>query len=114
MATTHSRRLRAPEGLLAGYGAAAVATLAGVALGGTGHPKLALAVLQLAVLVAATKMSLPVALVSAVVAWLFYDGFVIGRHGNLAWEGASGEWWLLVLVATAACGFALGWARHQG
>jgi hypothetical protein len=111
---THARQLRVSEGLLAGYGVAAVATLAGVALGGTGHPLLAFAVLELAVLAAATKMPLPAALGSAAVAWLFYDGFVIGRHGHLAWEGDRGAWWLLVLVAAGACGFALGWARQRG
>jgi K+-sensing histidine kinase KdpD len=110
---TSSRRGRAAEGALAGYCVVAAATIAAVAAGGTRHPLVALVVLALAVLAAARKMTLPAGLASGVMAWLFYDGFVIGRHGDLAWTGAREAWWLLVLVAAAAFGSALGlWTRH--
>jgi K+-sensing histidine kinase KdpD len=134
MATTHSRQLRVirgglaergpravldeqaestrrwgnAEGMLAGYCVIAAATIAVVAAGGTRHPLVALVVLALALLAATRRMTLPASLACGVMAWLFYDGFVIGRHGDLAWAGVREAWWLLVLLATAACGTALG------
>ncbi|WP_377268607.1 hypothetical protein [Peterkaempfera sp. SMS 1(5)a] len=38
--------------------------------------------------------------VVAVVSWLFYDGFVAHRYGDLAWSGSAAQ--LPVLVVTAA------------
>jgi hypothetical protein len=102
------RRWGNAEGTLAGYCVVAAATIAAVAAGGTRHPLVALVVLALAVLAAARRMRLPASLASGVMAWLFYDGFVIGRHGDLAWTGEREAWWLLVLVAAAACGSVLG------
>jgi hypothetical protein len=102
------RRWRHAEGPLAGYCVAAAATAVAVLAGGTRHPLVALAVLAFALLVAARRMTLPAALASAGIAWLFYDGFIIGRHAQLVWDGARGAWWLLVLVAAAVCGSVLG------
>ena len=138
MATAHSRQLRVipgglagsgprpvlddqppprpwrnAEGALAGYCVVAAATTAAVAAGGTRHPVVALVVVALVVLAVARRMTLPTGLASGVMAWLFYDGFVIGRHGDLAWTGVREVWWLLVLVAAAACGWALGRLRLQ-
>jgi hypothetical protein len=97
------RRLRHADGPLAGYCVAAAATAVAVLAGGTRHPLVALAVLAFALLVAARRMTLPAALASGGMAWLFYDGFIIGRHAQLAWAGARGGLWLLVLVAAAVC-----------
>jgi hypothetical protein len=105
---------RNAEGVLAGYCVVAVATAAAVATGGTRHPLVALAVLAFALLVAASRMTLPVAGASGTLAWLFYDGFVIGRHGDLAWAGVREAWWLLALVAVATGGWALGHGVSPG
>jgi hypothetical protein len=108
-------RWRNVEGVLAGYCVVAVATAVAVAAGGTRHPLVALAVLAFALLAAASRMTLPVGLASGILAWLFYDGFVIGRHGDLAWAGERGAWWLAILLAVTACGRALGpraWHSH--
>ena len=108
------RRWRNAEGALAGYCLVAVATAAAVAAGGNRHPLVALVVLASALLVAARRMTLPVALASAAMAWLFYDGFIAGRHADLAWTGVRETWWVLVLMAAAACGWALGaWPRNH-
>jgi hypothetical protein len=114
---THSeppRRWPAPEALLAGYCLVAAATMAAVAVGGTGHPLVVLAVLACALLAAGTRLTLPAALGSGVIAWLYYDGFIIGRHGDLAWGGTREAWWLLALLGAALCGSALGRVRHHG
>jgi hypothetical protein len=105
------RRWRLSEGALAGYCAAAAATTVAVGAGGTRHPVVALTVLAMAMLAVALRMTLPAALASGVIGWLFYDGFVIGRHAHLVMGGASGPlagWSLLVVVAAALCGSAVG------
>jgi hypothetical protein len=107
------RGFRYANGLLAGYCVAAVATAVAVAEGGTRHPVVALAVLAVALLAAGTRMTFPAALASGVMGWLFFDGFVIGRHANLGWDGVREIWWLLVLVAAAGCGYALGRAYRR-
>ena len=108
------RGFRHAYGLLTGYCVAAVATAIAVAEGGTRHPVVAIAVLACALLAAGTRMTLPVALASGVIGWLFFDGFVIGRHANLGWDGGREVWWLLVLVAAAGSGCALGRAYRRG
>ncbi len=107
------RRWTQSQGPLAGYCVAAAATAVAVLAGGTRHPLVALAILAFALLVAARRMTLPTALASGGMAWLFYDGFIIGRHAQLVWDGARGAWWLLVLVAAAVCGSLVGQARHH-
>jgi len=102
------RRWPIAEGALAGYAVAAVATIVAVAAGGTRHPLVALAVLAFALLIVARRMTLLAGLASGVTGWLFYDGFIIGRHGDLAWAGVREAWWLLVLIAAAAFGSACG------
>jgi hypothetical protein len=108
------RRWRLPEGLLAVYCLSAVATTAAVAAGGTRHPLVALAVLASALLAATAHLTFGAALAAGGIAWLFFDGFVIGRHGNLAWGGTREVWWILVLLGGALCGWVLGQLRHHG
>jgi hypothetical protein len=107
-------RLRHAQAPLAGYCVAAAATAVAVLAGGTRHPLVALAILAFALLVAARRMTPPAALASGGMAWLYYDGFIIGRHAQLVWAGAQGAWWLLVLVAAAVCGSVIGLcAQHR-
>ena len=54
------------------------------------------------------RMTMPAALASGVIGWLFYDGFLIGRHADLVLGRPLAGWSLLVLVAAALCGSALG------
>jgi hypothetical protein len=102
------RRFRRAAGPLTGYCAAAAGTAVAVAAGGTRHPVAAIAVVALVLLAAATRMTLPAALISGAIGWFFYDGFVIGRHASLGWDGVREVWWLLILMAAAGCGYALG------
>lgn len=44
----------------------------------------------------------------ALILWLFYDGFLIGRHGDLAWHGAMDGWRLGVIAAGAIGGLLVG------
>jgi hypothetical protein len=39
---------------------------------------------------------------AAVIAWLFFDGFLAGRHAELRWHGNADAWRLGLLVAIAA------------
>ena len=107
------RRWHTPEGLLAVYCLAAVATMAAVAAGGTRHPLVVLVVLASVLLAAGMRLNPYAALAAGVIGWLFYDGFIVGRHGNLAWAGAREGWWLLVLLGVALCGSVLGRVRHH-
>jgi hypothetical protein len=98
-------------GLLVGYCGLAAATGLAVVAGGTRHPTVALGLLGLAVLVIAVRMSWPGALGVGVLGWLFYDGFFIGRHAQLAWHGAADLRSLGILLGAAAGGCALSFVR---
>jgi hypothetical protein len=76
--------MAASTGLLAGYCGLTLATGLAIAAGGTRRPAVALGLLGLAVLVVAMRTSWPAALGVGTLGWLFYDGFFIGRHANLA------------------------------
>ncbi len=108
------RRWRMPEAAAAGYCAAAVATTAAIVAGGTRHPVVALAVLALAALGVALRMTLLAALACGGISWLFYDGFIIGRHAHLVWKGPLTGWSLLVLAVVALCGSVLGRTWNHG
>jgi outer membrane protein assembly factor BamB len=54
-----------------------------VAAGGTRRPAMALAILAVAALLLAARATAPAAAGLAVLAWLFYSGFIAGRHANL-------------------------------
>jgi hypothetical protein len=58
--------------------------------------------------VAAARASWPVAATTGVIAWLFYAGFIIGRHAVLAWDGTAAWWRLAICVGAAIAGCATG------
>ena len=104
-----------PTGLLIGYCGMAVATGIAVAAGGTRRPAMALAILAVAVLLLAARATAPAAAGLAVMAWLFYSGFIAGRHANLTWQGMDDVWRLAVLAGSAAIGAGLSWlVAHLG
>jgi hypothetical protein len=98
-------------GLLVGFCASAVATVAAVAAGGTHRPGIALGLMAIVVCVVATRMTAPVALATGAMGWLFYAGFIIGRHAQLAWHGAADAQWLGILLGAALCGAAASWVH---
>jgi hypothetical protein len=99
-------------GLLAGYCWLAAATGLAVLGGGTRRPAVALGILALAVLIVALRASWLAALGTGALGWLFYDGFFIGRHAQLAWHGVADLGPLGVLLGAAAGGIALALARE--
>jgi hypothetical protein len=54
-----------------------------------------------------------VAVASGAISWLCYDGFIIGRHADLAWHGAVTGWQAAVCVGAGAAG-GLGAAAWTG
>jgi hypothetical protein len=74
-------------GLLVAYCAAAAVTTLAVLAGATRHPAMGLVAFAVTVLVIATRTITAVALATAVIAWLFDNGFIIGRHGT--WPGTA-------------------------
>jgi hypothetical protein len=104
-------RMAVSTGLLAGYCGLAVATGLAIAAGGTRRPVAALCVLGLAVLVIAVRTAWPASLGVGALGWLFYDGFFVGRHAQLAWHGVADLRALGVLLGAAAGGIAAPWAR---
>jgi hypothetical protein len=106
---THRRTWAFATGLLAGYCGLAGATGVAVAIGGTRRPGLALAVLAVAALLLATRTRAAATVSVGVMAWLFYAGFITGRHGDLAWHGMADAWRLGMLVASAAAGWLFSW-----
>lgn len=94
-------------GLLAGYGVMAVTTAAAVAVGGTRHPNVALALLAVAAFAVATATTAAAALGTCVTGWLCYAGFITGRHAHLAWHGPADLGRFAVLAGAALCGIAL-------
>ena len=105
----HRRTWASASGLLAGYCGLAGATGIAVAVGGARRPSLALAILAVAVLLLATRAKALAAAGLGFMAWLFYAGFIAGRHGNLAWHGSDDVWWLGVLAGSAFLGVTLSW-----
>jgi hypothetical protein len=86
---------------VAGYAGGIVATIVLVNEGGTRH--LGFDVAAFAALTAAIGWcSRPAGAASAaVIAWLFFDGFLVGRHAELSWHGTADAWRLGVLAAIA-------------
>jgi hypothetical protein len=94
--------------LLAAFAGAAAVTAVAVLAGGTHHPAAGLVAYGvLAVLVAVRTRPAAVPGI-AVIAWLFDDGFLLGRHGVLTWHGSADVWRLLILAALAAAASAFG------
>ena len=46
-----------------------------------------------------------VAITTAVMVWFFFDGFLAGRHGDIAWHGAVDLWRFGVILAAALGGW---------
>jgi len=44
----------------------------------------------------------------ALIAWMFDDGFIVGRHADLSWHGAADVRRLAILLAAGAMGSMLG------
>jgi hypothetical protein len=59
--------------------------------------------------------------VGALILWLFYDGFLVGRHGIITWHGSLDGWRLGFIVGGAAAAllisrvsrFAVAVPRHR-
>jgi hypothetical protein len=95
-------------GLLAAHAGAAVVTAVAVLATGTRHPAAALVAYGLLAAVAAAHTRPAAAPGIALVAWLFYNGFIIGRHAHLSWHGAADVKRLAILLAASAVGSMLG------
>lgn len=100
-------------GLVAGYGGLAAATAVGVLAGGTRRPGVALALLAVTAFVLGTRTPAWVAASSGLVGWLFYDGFIAGRHANLAWHGVVDARRLGLLAGCAAAGAGARWLHDR-
>jgi hypothetical protein len=61
----------------------------------------------LAAAVSVRTRALPIPAV-AVIAWLFYAGFLVGRHGEISWHGSIDVWRVAVIVGAAYCGAMIG------
>jgi hypothetical protein len=111
--TPRARRAAPPlwplsSALLAAYAGAAAVTVAAVVAGATRHPVAALtayAVLAGAICLGSRPLLVPAI---AIITWLFDDGFIVGRHADLAWHGAPDLRRLAILLAAAAAGSAVG------
>jgi hypothetical protein len=100
------RTWAASYGLLAAYSASAAATAVAAAGGGTHRPGFALGLLALAASAVGLRATVPVALATGGMGWLFYAGFITGRHAQLAWQGTPDIWRLAILTGAALCGTA--------
>jgi hypothetical protein len=76
-------------------------------LAGTGRPALALAVLSLLAALLGTCARFVAAPGTAVLCWLFLNGFAIPPVGTLTWAGHRDTFWLACLVAAALTGTTL-------
>jgi hypothetical protein len=101
----------ASVGLLTGYCAVAAATALAVTAGATRRPGLGLTLLAAAVLAVAVRTAAPAAAGVGALGWLFYAGFITGRHADLAWRGTASLGPLAVLEGAAAAGAAISWLR---
>lgn len=94
--------------LLAAYAGGAAVTVAAVVAGATRHPAAAMvAYAVLAVLICLGSRPLLVPAI-AIIIWLFDDGFIVGRHADLAWHGMADLRRLAILLAAAAASGAVG------
>jgi hypothetical protein len=99
-------------GLVAGYCALAAATAVAVLTGGTQRPGVALALLAVTGFAVGTRTQWWVAMASGGMGWLFYDGFIAGRHAHLAWHGGVDVQRLGLLAGVAVCGTAASWLHR--
>lgn len=105
-----------PAGYLAGYLATfAVAVVLGAAHRRYGLPGVHVEVTLLAavVLAGAVCVGAGAALATAGFGWLFCDGFVLGRFGELHWHGAGDAERMLLFLGAAVAGIAVRLAFRQ-
>ena len=98
----------ASSGLLAAYAGSAAVTAAVVMAGGTRHHAAAMVAYGLLAAVVAAHTRPAAAAGVALVAWLFDNGFIIGRHAHLSWHGAADVRRLVILLGAATMGSLLG------
>lgn len=98
----------ASSGLLAAYAGSAAVTAVVVLAGGTRHPAATLAAYGLLAAVVAASTRPAAAAGVALIAWLFDDGFIVGRHAVLSWHGTADARRLAILLAAAAAAAMLG------
>ena len=98
----------ASTGLLAAYAGSAAVTAAVVLAGGTRHPAAALTAYGLLAAVVAAHTRPTAAAGVAPIAWMFDNGFIIGRHASLSWHGTADVRRLAILLAVAAAAAMLG------
>lgn len=85
-----------------------VATTLLTATGGTHHVNADLPFyVALAALVALTARWWAMG-AGAVVLWLFYDGFLVGRHAVIVWHGGPDAWRLALILAGGIAGLTVG------
>jgi hypothetical protein len=81
-------RLRHPPlrgtGFPVGFCAASGVTVLAVAAGGTGNPQWTLAALAVTAAAVAATTTAPAAILTGATCWAMHSGFVLGRHGELA------------------------------
>jgi hypothetical protein len=98
----------ASSGLLAAYAGSAAVTAVIVVAGGTRHPAAAMVAYGLLAAVVAAHTRPAAAAGVALIAWMFDDGFIVGRHADLSWHGAADVRRLVILLAAGATGGWLG------
>lgn len=96
-----------PGTFLAACCADALVTAVAVTAGGTRHLLLAITIVSFGVLLAAISLRPLAALANAGIAWLLFDGFLVGRHAVLGWDGTREWWWMTALAGAAMCGIAI-------
>ncbi len=91
--------------LIAAFAGAIALTVVLAATGGT-H-RLGVDLVAYAALAAATGAwgRVPAIPLTSVMYWLFYAGFLVGRHGTVQWHGAI-DGWRLAMIAAAGLGAA--------
>ncbi|GAA1959709.1 hypothetical protein GCM10009838_15070 [Catenulispora subtropica] len=85
-----------------------VATAGLAAIGGTRHVDVDLAAYVGLAAVLGLGARWWAAPTAAFILWLFYDGFLVGRHGDLVWHGAMDGWRLGFIGAGALGGLLMG------
>jgi hypothetical protein len=98
----------ASSGLLAAYAGSAAVTAVVALAGGTRHPAAALVAYGLLTAVVAASTRPTAAAGVALIAWMFDNGFIVGRHADLSWHGAADARRLAILLAAAAAAAVLG------
>jgi hypothetical protein len=83
-------------------------------LGGTRHPAAALTAYGLLTAVVAASTRPAAAAGVALIAWMFDNGFVAGRHADLSWHGAADARRLAILLAAAVAAAVLGSRIRRG